>query len=263
MPAQDIIVIGGSAGGLEALTSILVSLPRNLKAAIFAVLHTSPQSGGSLPQILERNASLPAKFPGDGERVKLGTVYVAPPDNHLTLEDGKIMVHRGPRENGFRPAVDPLFRSAARSYDGRVVGVILSGAMDDGTFGLIAVKQAGGAAIEGPFDGEEGITLMADLDAGATGSMTSATLPDLIRPAIAAHLAGRRAEAAAIYARLLPLINFENRQCGWRSCKVVMKEGGVIASEHVRHPTRPLHPATRAQLLELAREVDPLALRWG
>ena len=128
---------------------------------------------------------------------------------------------------------------------------------------LRALIEAGGAAIEGPFDGEEGITLMADLDAGATGSMTSATLPDLIRPAIAAHLAGRRAEAAAIYARLLPLINFENRQCGWRSCKVVMKEGGVIASAHVRHPTRPLHPATRAQLLELAREVDPLALRWG
>jgi 4-hydroxy-tetrahydrodipicolinate synthase len=128
---------------------------------------------------------------------------------------------------------------------------------------LRALIEAGGAAIEGPFDGEEGITLMADLDAGATGSMTSATLPDLIRPAIAAHLGGRRAEAAAIYARLLPLVNFENRQCGWRSCKVVMKEGGVIASEHVRHPTRPLHPATRAQLLELAREADPLALRWG
>jgi 4-hydroxy-tetrahydrodipicolinate synthase len=121
----------------------------------------------------------------------------------------------------------------------------------------------GGDAIEGPFDGEEAITLMADFDAGATGTMTSATLPDLIRPAVVDYLAGRRAEAARTYARLLPLINFENRQCGWRACKAVMKEGGVIASEHVRHPTRPLHPETRAQLLELAREVDPLALRWG
>ncbi|HRO11821.1 dihydrodipicolinate synthase family protein [Amaricoccus sp.] len=126
-----------------------------------------------------------------------------------------------------------------------------------------ALIEAGGAAIEGPFDGEEAITLLADLDAGATGSMTSATLPDLIGPAIAAYLAGRRDEAKAIYARLLPLINFENRQCGWRSCKVVMKEGGVIRSDAVRHPTRPLHPETRAQLLELAREVEPLALRWG
>jgi len=128
---------------------------------------------------------------------------------------------------------------------------------------LRALIAAGGEAIEGPFDGEEGITLMADLDAGATGSMTSATLPDLIRPAVTAHLAGDRAEAVRIYARLLPLINFENRQCGWRSCKAVMKEGGVIASDAVRHPTRPMHPDTRAQLLELAREVDPLALRWG
>jgi 4-hydroxy-tetrahydrodipicolinate synthase len=126
-----------------------------------------------------------------------------------------------------------------------------------------ALIEAGGDAIEGPFDGEEAITLMADLDAGATGSMTSATLPDLIGPAVAAYLAGRRDEAKATYARLLPLINFENRQCGWRSCKVVMKEGGVIRSEAVRHPTRPLHPETRAQLLELAREVEPLALRWG
>lgn len=128
---------------------------------------------------------------------------------------------------------------------------------------LRALIAAGGDAIEGPFDGEEAITLMADLDAGATGAMTSATLPDLIRPAITAHRAGDRAEAAAIYNRLLPIINFENRQCGWRSCKVVMKEGGVIASEAVRHPTRPLHPDTRAQLLELAQEVNPLALTWG
>jgi 4-hydroxy-tetrahydrodipicolinate synthase len=128
---------------------------------------------------------------------------------------------------------------------------------------LRALIEAGGDALEGPFDGEEAITLMADLDAGATGTMTSATLPDLIGPAVTAYLSGDRAKAAAIYNRLLPLINFENRQCGWRSCKVVMKEGGVIASEAVRHPTRDLHPETRAQLLELAREVQPLALSWG
>jgi 2-keto-3-deoxy-L-arabinonate dehydratase len=128
---------------------------------------------------------------------------------------------------------------------------------------LRALIEAGGDAIEGPFDGEEAITLIPDLDAGATGTMTSAMIPDLIRPAVVAYLDGRRDEAKAIYGRLLPLINFENRQCGWRSCKAVMKEGGVIASEHVRHPTRPLHPETRAQLLELAREADPLALRWG
>ena len=128
---------------------------------------------------------------------------------------------------------------------------------------LRALIAAGGAAIAGPFDGEESITLMADLDAGATGTMPSALLPDLIKPVLAEHRAGRRAEAAAAYARILPLINFENRQCGLRATKAVMAEGGVIKSEAVRHPLEALHPATRAGLLELARPLDPVALRWG
>ena len=126
--------------------------------------------------------------------------------------------------------------------------------------GLIA---AGGPTIAGPFDGEEAITLMADLDAGATGTMPSALLPDLIRPVVDHHRAGRRVEAAAAYARILPLVNFENRQCGLRATKTVMAEGGVIASDAVRHPLEPLHPAARAGLLELAGELQPIALRWG
>jgi len=128
---------------------------------------------------------------------------------------------------------------------------------------LRGLIEAGGDTIQGPFDGEESITLMADLDAGATGTMPSALLPDLIRPIVFEHLAGRRAEAAKRYARVLPLINFENRQCGLRATKVAMMEGGVIRSDAVRHPLERLHPATRAGLLELAREVDPLVLRWG
>jgi dihydrodipicolinate synthase/N-acetylneuraminate lyase len=128
---------------------------------------------------------------------------------------------------------------------------------------LRALIAEGGAAIEGPFDGEEAITLMADLDAGATGSMTSATLPDLIRPILIDHAAGDRAKAAAGYAHVLPLINYENRQCGLRACKAVMKEGGVIRSEAVRHPTRPMDPVTRAGLMDLARPLDLVAMRWG
>jgi dihydrodipicolinate synthase/N-acetylneuraminate lyase len=123
--------------------------------------------------------------------------------------------------------------------------------------------EAGGDAIEGPFDGEESITLMADLDAGATGTMPSALLPDLIKPVLTHHREGRRKEAGAAYARILPLINFENRQCGLRATKAVMAAGGVIRSDAVRHPLEPLHPATRATLLELAAEAGPLALRWG
>ena len=125
------------------------------------------------------------------------------------------------------------------------------------------LRQAGGAVIEGPFDGEESITLMADLDAGATGTMPSALLPDLIKPVLAHYRAGLRLDAAATYARILPLINYENRQCGLRAAKTVMAEGGVIGSDAVRHPLEPLYPAIRAGLLELAREVKPLALRWG
>ena len=128
---------------------------------------------------------------------------------------------------------------------------------------LRALIAAGGAAIAGPFDGEESITLMADLEAGATGTMPSALAPDLIRPVVEHFRAGRRAEAAAAYARILPLINYENRQCGLRATKTVMKEGGVIKSDAVRHPLEPMHPQTRAGLLALAAELDVLALRWG
>ena len=123
--------------------------------------------------------------------------------------------------------------------------------------------EIGGDAIEGPFDGEEAITLMADLDAGAKGVMSSAMIPDLIRPIISDHGAGDRQQAAERYRQILPLINYENRQCGLRAAKTVMQEGGVIKSDHVRHPLSPLHPATRQGLLELAREADPIALRWG
>jgi dihydrodipicolinate synthase/N-acetylneuraminate lyase len=128
---------------------------------------------------------------------------------------------------------------------------------------LRSLIASGGDAIAGPFDGEESITLMADLDAGATGTMPSALLPDLIKPVLEHHRAGRRKEAAAAYARILPLINFENRQCGLRATKTVMAAGGVIASDAVRHPLESLHPATRAGLLELARELNPLALHWA
>ncbi|HEU0061323.1 MAG TPA: dihydrodipicolinate synthase family protein, partial [Hyphomicrobiaceae bacterium] len=128
---------------------------------------------------------------------------------------------------------------------------------------LRALIAAGGETIRGPFDGEEGITLLADLDAGATGTMPSALLPDLIKPVLDHHRAGRRAEATAAYARILPLINYENRQCGLRATKIVMAAGGVIASEAVRHPLEPLPAAARVGLLELVAALEPIAARWG
>jgi len=128
---------------------------------------------------------------------------------------------------------------------------------------LRALIAEGGDAIEGPFDGEEAITLLADLDAGATGTMTSAMIPDQIKPVLTHWKAGDRAAATAAYARILPAVNHENRQCWFLSAKAVMHEGGVIRSDFSRHPIPPLHPATRAMLLDLVRPLDPVALRWG
>jgi len=121
----------------------------------------------------------------------------------------------------------------------------------------------GGEAIEGPWDGEEAITLMADLDAGATGAMTGGGYPDGIRQITDAYFTGRREQAIEAYERWLPLINFENRQCGLIACKALMKEGGVIKHETVRLPLQPLHPAVRSGLIEIARRLGPLVLRWG
>ncbi|ONG50128.1 dihydrodipicolinate synthase family protein [Pseudoroseomonas deserti] len=121
----------------------------------------------------------------------------------------------------------------------------------------------GGEAVEGPWDGEEAITLLADLDAGATGSMTGGAFMDGIRPIIMDHLAGRREEAVAGYARWLPLINYENRQCGLLAAKALMLAGGVIRCDAPRAPLAPMHPAVREGLLDAARRLDPLVLRWG
>jgi 2-keto-3-deoxy-L-arabinonate dehydratase len=128
---------------------------------------------------------------------------------------------------------------------------------------LREIIRLGGDLIEGPWDGEEGITLYHDLEAGATGAMTGAGYADGIRTITDPYLAGDREAAAQAYARWLPLINYENRQCGLQAAKILMEEGKVIRSGAVRHPLVPLHPATRAGLIETARRLDPLVLRWG
>ncbi|WP_017719995.1 chemotaxis protein CheB [Kamptonema formosum] len=147
MPGHDIIVIGASAGGVEALSTLAAGLPANLPAALFVVLHIPPHAASVLPQILSRAGTLPASHPIDGQAIQHGRIYVAPPDFHLLMKRGHIHLAGGPRENGHRPAVDPLFRTAARIYGPRVVGVVLSGNLDDGTAGLQAVKLRGGVAI--------------------------------------------------------------------------------------------------------------------
>lgn len=143
---RDIIAIGASAGGPEALMRLVQDLPRDLPAALFVVLHIGARRS-ELPSVLGAMSALPCAWAEDGEPVLTGRIYVAPPDRHLRLVPGHMCVSHGPRENSTRPAVDPLFRSAARAYGSRVIGVVLTGTLSDGTAGLLEIKRHGGLAV--------------------------------------------------------------------------------------------------------------------
>ena len=147
MASIPIVVIGASAGGVEALARLVRDLPADFPGAIFVTLHFPSYGTSVMPRILERAGKLKAKHPDDGERFAAGHIYVAPPDKHLIIHRKRIRTVRGPRENGNRPAIDPMFRSAAVFHEGMVVGVVLTGNLDDGTAGLVAIKRRGGTAI--------------------------------------------------------------------------------------------------------------------
>jgi two-component system chemotaxis response regulator CheB len=144
---QRIIAIGASLSGVAALTQLVRSLPSGLPAAVLIAQHVASHSPGFLPQILSSAGHLPAVHPADGEKVAEGQIYVAPPDRHMLMADGSIRLSHGPKENLARPAIDPLFRSVALAYGNRAIGVILTGQLDDGTAGLLAIKDCGGIAV--------------------------------------------------------------------------------------------------------------------
>jgi two-component system, chemotaxis family, protein-glutamate methylesterase/glutaminase len=144
---HDIVVIGASSGGVDALSRLVRRLPANLDAAVFVVLHMSPNRESALPAILAREAPLPVVQARDGEPIRRGHVYVASPDRHLIVRPGQMALTSGPTENRVRPSVDALFRSAAVAYPGRAIGVVLTGNLDDGAAGLAAIKRCGGIAI--------------------------------------------------------------------------------------------------------------------
>lgn len=185
MERGAIIVIGASTGGLPVLRQLVAGLPADLAAALFVVWHLPPEIDSVLPGVLSRAGALPAAHPRDGEVIAAGRIYVAPPDRHLLVERGRVRVTRGPKENRFRPAVDPLFRSAAFAYGPRVIGVVLSGALDDGSAGLRSVRRRGGTAVVQDPDEAEA--------PGMPRSALRATAVDHIVPA---------AKLAALLARL-------------------------------------------------------------
>jgi two-component system chemotaxis response regulator CheB len=147
MARKDIVVIGASAGGMEALQKLVSRLPADLPASLFVVWHLSPGLKSILPSILSKSGPLRAVHPKDGDSIEHGRIYVAPNDHHMLVEKGYVRITKGPKENRFRPAIDPLFRSAAYIYGPRVIGVVLTGALDDGTAGLYTIKLRGGTAI--------------------------------------------------------------------------------------------------------------------
>lgn len=195
---RDIVVLGASAGGLEAVREILAGLPAGARLSLFVVVHTSPRFPSYLAEALAGASKLPVAYALDGEPIRPARVYVAPPDNHLMIGQGRLRVVRGPRENGHRPAVDALFRTAARHLGSRVVGVVLSGALDCGSVGLRLIKAAGGiAVVQQPED-----AAVPDMPRNALHSVQ----PDYVLPAgriagVLQELAARATAAAPVPSR--------------------------------------------------------------
>jgi two-component system chemotaxis response regulator CheB len=200
MSIKRLIVIGASAGGVESLSALVRSLPVDLDAAIFVVLHISPNFVSHLPEILSREGVFPAKHPANGEAIKPGHIYVAPPDHHLMIEDDHIIVTRGPKENRNRPSVDALFRSAAYYYREQVIGIVLSGALDDGTSGLWNIKRMGGITItqdplEAAFDSMPSSALaQVEINYSLPAVKMGALLDSLVRGSAHAGLRNREDE---------------------------------------------------------------------
>ncbi len=147
MTGRDLVVVGASAGGIDALRQIIAGLSTASNLTLLVAIHRGPATPGVLPQVIERAGALPASYAVDGEPLRPGHVFLASPDHHLVVDGDRLRVTHGPLEHGFRPAIDPLFRSAARAHGRRVIGVILSGGLADGVLGLAMVKHYGGVTI--------------------------------------------------------------------------------------------------------------------
>jgi two-component system chemotaxis response regulator CheB len=213
---RDLVVVGASAGGVEALRSFVAGLPHELPAAVAVVLHLPAGGTSALPSILGRSGPLPAVSARQGMALEPGTIFVAPPDHHLVVEDGHLALSHGPTENGHRPAVDALFRSAALTRGARVIGVVLSGALDDGTAGMVAIAARGG------------VTMVQDLDdalyQGMPGSVLRHLQADQVLPAADLGEAVRRCAGELVETTRAPepsaLLKLETRFAAQQTVEV-------------------------------------------
>ena len=228
---RDMVVVGASAGGVQALRELAGGLPADLPAALLIVLHMSPGGPGALARILKRAASLEVVAAEDTVPVRKGRVYVTRPDCHLMLRDGEVRLGRGPREHGHRPAVDPLFRSAARWYGSRTVAVVLSGAMDDGAAGALAVARQGGVvAVQDPADAMyDGMPRAALRAVGSALVAPVAELPGQIARLVrgpAGEAPGKVSPELALETDLAELADLEERTALYQELAERSRSGG-------------------------------------
>lgn len=232
---RDVVVIGTSAGGLTALQQLVSHLPEGLPAAVFIVMHSAPEPGSKLAEILSRWGPLPAHAAIHGERIAPGRIYVAPSDNHMTLHRDFVRVTRGPKENGHRPAVDPLFRTAARTYGSRVIGVLLTGNLSCGTEGLMAVKAQGGVAVVQSDPEYPGMVTSAITHVAVDHTAPLAELPELLQGLVSEPISDEAVEEAQGAHKVAPQpSNIVCPTC--QGAMVESSDGGLLRySCHVGH----------------------------
>jgi two-component system chemotaxis response regulator CheB len=232
---HDILVIGASAGGVEVLLEIVAELPVDLRAAIFVVVHMPANHTSELPELLSARGRMPAVHPVHGDKITPGTIYVAPPDNHVQLRLGAIEVVRGPKDNGHRPAVDVLFRTAAASHGARVIGVVLSGYQDCGTAGMMSIKARGGiAVVQDPTSAFAAEMPRHVLERVAVDHVVQPReLPDLLTRLVAMPT-GAITEPNVLVQQLDGTVSGERAEVVCPICEGVLTEGHSTAFQHFR-----------------------------
>jgi two-component system, chemotaxis family, protein-glutamate methylesterase/glutaminase len=252
MTNRDLVLVGASAGGVEALKTLVAGLPSDLPASVLIVLHIPPTGTSVLPMILERAGSMPARHAVDGDPLRPGHILVAPPDRHMVVVDGSVMLSAGPRENGHRPAIDPLFRSGARARGSRVLAVVLSGGLDDGTAGMVAVRGHGGVGlVQDPAEA---------LHSGMPSSAVANAEPDYVLPVAELARALDRLTAQAAPEPVAANGGSDGGDLvGWETGMALLDAGALSREDRPGEPSGMSCPDCGGVLFEL--DDDPVRFR--